>query len=129
MKPVITVVAMRCYAVELPNWRAGKFKAKMESTKRVQKPNFSAAECTLILQLVEENIETIRETFSNSLTNKKKNDVWQMMADHVSAIGVVKRTPNDLREVASDERRGSKRFRKRAKNDEKNRRRKTSFYS
>ena len=24
--------------------------------------------------------------------------MWQMMADHVSAIGVAKRTPNDLRE-------------------------------
>ena len=89
---------MRCYAVKLPKAKAGKLKAKMESTKRMRKPKFSAAECTLILQLGEENIETIREKFSSSLTNKKKNDVWQTMAYRVSAIGVAKRTPNDIRE-------------------------------
>ena len=64
----------------------------------MRKPNFSAAECTLILQLAEENIETIREKFSSSLTNKKKNYDWQTMAERVSAIGVAKRTPNDIRE-------------------------------
>ena len=87
---------MRCYAVELA--KAGKLKAKMESTKRMRKPNFSGAECTLILQLAAENIETIREKFSSSLTNKKKNYVWQTIAERVSAIGVAKSNPNDIRE-------------------------------
>ena len=80
-------------------WRkGGKFKRKMESTKRVRKPNFSAAECALILDLAEQNIETIREKFSLTLTNKKKNEVWQMISNRVNAIGVAKRTPNDVRE-------------------------------
>ena len=92
IKPVIPVVAMRCYAAELA--KVGKLKA----TKRMQKPNFSAAECTLILQLAEENIETICKKFSSSLTNKKKNYVWQTIAECISAIGVAKRTPNDIRE-------------------------------
>ena len=85
---------MRCYAAELA--KAGKLKAKMESTKRMRKLNFLAAKCTLILQLAEENIEAICEKFSSSLTNKKKNYVWQTIAERVSAIGVAKRTPNDI---------------------------------
>jgi cobalamin biosynthesis protein CbiG len=43
----------------------------MESCKCARKANFSSAECSLILQLAEENLETIREKFSSTLTNKK----------------------------------------------------------
>ena len=41
-------------------------------SKRARKPNFSSAECTLLLTLAEENLDTIREKFSSSLTNQKK---------------------------------------------------------
>lgn len=73
----------------------------METNKKVRnprKPNFSAAECALVLQLAEENIDIIRDKFSSTLTNKKKNEMWQAICDRVNALGVAKRTPNDIRE-------------------------------
>ena len=66
--------------------------------KRARKPNFSAAECSLILQLAEENLDTIREKFSNNLTNKKKHKVWQYVSDRVNALGVAKRTTTEIRD-------------------------------
>ena len=69
----------------------------MES-KRARKPNFSTAECALILQLSEENIEVIQEKFSSTITNKRKNAVWQDICEKVNALGVAKRSPIDIRE-------------------------------
>ena len=66
--------------------------------KRARKPNFSAAECALILQLAEENINIIRDKFSTTVSNKKKNETWQRICDRVNALGVAKRTPSELRE-------------------------------
>ena len=66
--------------------------------KRPRKSNFSAAECALILQLAEDNLDTIRDKFSSTLTNKKKQKVWQMISERVNALGVAKRTAGDVRE-------------------------------
>ena len=49
-----------------------QFKMDDKKERKARKPNFSVAECNLLLQLAEENLETIREKFSNNLTNKKK---------------------------------------------------------
>ena len=40
--------------------------------KRPRKPNFSAAECSLILRLAEENLAVIRENFQTLLQTRKK---------------------------------------------------------
>ena len=66
--------------------------------RKARKPNFSVAECNLLLQLAEENLETIREKFSNSLTNKKKKAIWESISEKVNALGVAKRTPTEVRE-------------------------------
>ena len=66
--------------------------------KRARKPNFSASECNMILKLAEENLAVIREKFSNVLTNKKKNEVWQSICDKVNALGVAKRSIKDVKE-------------------------------
>ena len=60
----------------------------MESCKRTRKTNFSPAECSLILQLTEENLERIREKFSSTLTNKKKQAFRQSISDRVNPLGV-----------------------------------------
>ena len=67
--------------------------------KRARKPNFSSAECALILQLAEENIETIREKFSSTITNKRKHAVWQNICERVNALGVAKRSAIDVKET------------------------------
>ena len=41
--------------------------------KRPRKANFSPAECQLILQCAEDNLE-VRGKFSNNLTNKRKKE-------------------------------------------------------
>ena len=66
--------------------------------RKARKQNFSAAECNLLLQLAEENLETIREKFSNNLTNKKNQAIWQSISDKVNALGIAKRTPTEVRE-------------------------------
>ena len=53
--------------------------------KHARKANFSSAVCALILQLAEENLETIREKFSSTLTNKKTQEVWQILSEKILA--------------------------------------------
>ena len=67
-------------------------------SKRARKPNFSSAECALILQLAEENIEIIREKFSSTLTNQRKKALWQNISEKVNSLGVAKRSSSDVRE-------------------------------
>ena len=66
--------------------------------RKARKPNFSVAECNLLLQLADENLETIREKFSNNLTNKKKKAIWESISEKVNALGVAKRTPTEVHE-------------------------------
>ena len=70
----------------------------MELNKRVRKPNFSSTECTLILQLAEENLDIIREKFSSTVTNKRKQAVWESICVKVNALGVAKRSATDVKE-------------------------------
>ena len=67
-------------------------------SKRARKPNFSSAECALILQLAEENIEIIREKFSSTLTNQRKKALWQNNSEKVNSLGVAKRSSSDVPE-------------------------------
>ena len=67
-------------------------------SKRARKPNFSSAECALILQLAEENIEIIREKFSSTITNKRKHAVRQNICEKINALGVAKRSATDIKE-------------------------------
>ena len=69
-----------------------------EKAKRPRKPNFSPSECTLILQLAEQNLEVIRDKFSNVLTNKKKAEVWKSITDKVNALGVAKRETIEVKD-------------------------------
>ena len=66
--------------------------------KKARKPNFSAAEYELILQLAEEKLAIIREKFSNNITNQKRNEVWQSIFDKVNALGFAKRSCKDIKE-------------------------------
>ena len=59
-----------------------------EKAKRPCEPNFSPSECTLILQLAEQNLEVIQDKFSNVLNNKKNADVWKSITDKVNALGL-----------------------------------------
>jgi hypothetical protein len=59
-------------------------------SKRARKSNFSSAECALILQLAEENLEIIREKFSSTITNKRKHAVWQNICEKLMLLALQK---------------------------------------
>ena len=66
--------------------------------KRARKPNFTAAECTLILEAAEENIEIIKSKFSNTLGNKNKIRIWEQITERVNSLGVCKRSVIEIKE-------------------------------
>ena len=72
--------------------------ASAENAKRARKPNFSPAETSLLLELAEQNLETVRDKFSNVITNQKKAAVWQLSAEKINAIGVARRTSGEVKD-------------------------------
>ena len=63
-----------------------------------RKQNFSSAECALLVDLVEKNIETLRGQFSSSITNSKKQELWKTIASRINSLGYEKRTPSEIRD-------------------------------
>ena len=68
------------------------------SGKRARKPNFTAAECTVILESAEENIDIIKSKFSSTLTNKNKIKIWEQITDRVNSLGICKRSVMEVKE-------------------------------
>lgn len=69
-----------------------------ETGKRNRKANFTAAECTLLLEEAEKNLDIIKNKFSTVLTNKKKNEVWEKISRKVNALGVCVRTVQEIKD-------------------------------
>ena len=67
-------------------------KSDEKGTKRKQ--NFTAAECSLLVDLVEKNMDT----FSSTITNAKKQKLWETMASQINSLGHEKRTSKEIRE-------------------------------
>ena len=77
-----------------------KMAENSEPVKRARKSNFTAAECTLLLTVAEENINIITSKFTNAITNKSKNKnkVWEEITDQVNSLGVCKRSVTEIKE-------------------------------
>ena len=75
-----------------------KMAENSEPVKRARKSNFTAAECTLLLTVAEENINIIKSKFTNAITNKNKNKVWEEITDQVNSLGVCKRSVTEIKE-------------------------------
>ena len=56
--------------------------------KRARKPHFTPAECAVIFEEAEENINIIK--FTSTLTNKNKTRVWDEIINKVNALGICK---------------------------------------
>ena len=50
-----------------------------------RKQNFSSAECSLLVNLVEQNLETLRGQFSSTITNAKKQKLWGQLLPKLTA--------------------------------------------
>ena len=55
--------------------------------ERKRKLNFSTSEINKITELVEENLQVIRSKFTNSITNKTKDEIWTKMPDKLMQLG------------------------------------------
>ena len=72
---------------------------KMASpAKKARKSNFSASEIAVLTEKYEENIEILQSKFTNSVTNAKKNKVWEEIAAAVNAVGVTLRTTQEVKD-------------------------------
>lgn len=66
--------------------------------KKARKSNFSASEIAVLTEKYEENIEILQSKFTNSVTNAKKNKVWEEIAAAVNAVGVTLRTTQEVKD-------------------------------
>ena len=66
--------------------------------KKARKSIFSASEIAVLSEKYEENIEILQSKFTNSVTNAKKNKVWEEIAAAVNARGVTLRTTQEVKD-------------------------------
>ena len=88
--------------VRLVNLRK-RAKIKMAETnlgknERKRKLNISTSEINKITELVEENLQVIHSKFTNSITNKTKNEIWAKIAGQVNAIRVAHRSVQEIKD-------------------------------
>ena len=60
----------------------------MVEDKRIRKNNFSADELICLRENYTKQREMLQSKFTNSLTNKMKNDAWKEITSSVNALGV-----------------------------------------
>ena len=70
----------------------------VESKRRNRKPNFSENEISVITEKVKNHLEVIQSKFSNNLTNKKKNQIWQEITEAVNAVGMAGRSLTEVKD-------------------------------
>ena len=66
--------------------------------KRARKPNFTPAECAVIFEEAEENINIIKGKFTSTLANKNKPRVWDEITNKVNALGICKRSVVEVKD-------------------------------
>ena len=57
-----------------------------------------AAETTLLVDLVEKNLATLRGKYSSTVTNIRKQKIWQDITSQINSLGYEKRTAVKVRE-------------------------------
>ena len=66
--------------------------------KKVRKANFSPAEISVLTENFKENMEIPQSKFTNSVTNAKKNRIWEEISEAVNAVGVAERSTQEVRD-------------------------------
>ena len=66
--------------------------------KKARKANFSPSEISVLTDLVEENISTIQSKFTDSVTNRKKNEIWSDITNAVNALGIENRSVKEVKD-------------------------------
>jgi hypothetical protein len=56
--------------------------------KRKRSSNWDSSEITLLQQLVQENMSTLRSKLTNSVTNNRKISIWKNIAVQINSLGL-----------------------------------------
>ena len=70
----------------------------IECEKRKTKQNFSAEEVSIIIKMVEENVELLNSKFTNTVTNERKKGVWKRITARVNACDVSERSEKEVKD-------------------------------
>jgi hypothetical protein len=57
-----------------------------EKQRKKRKLNFTVSEINILTSKVEENLDIIQSKFTNSVTNQRKNKIWDNITKEVNAI-------------------------------------------
>lgn len=71
---------------------------EVTKVERKRKPNFSVNEISVIKERVRKNLETIQSKLTNSITNKKKRQIWEEITKDVNAVGKENRTVKEVKD-------------------------------
>ncbi|XP_064639460.1 nuclear apoptosis-inducing factor 1-like [Lineus longissimus] len=67
-------------------------------TKKSKEPNFTAREVAILTQMVRQNASIMTSKFRNMTENDRKNELWTNIATSVNAVGICKRTSDEVKE-------------------------------
>lgn len=75
----------------------------MEKTKRERKANFTEAELRCLIEQYAANATVLQSKLNNSVTIKRKNFIWNQIADTINACGSgTARDSNELKKKWTD---------------------------
>jgi molecular chaperone DnaK (HSP70) len=69
-----------------------------DAKRKQRKQNFSVSEIAVLTEKVEENISIIQSKFTNAVTNKRKNLIWDVITASVNSVGVDNRTVQEVKD-------------------------------
>ena len=78
------------------NSKSLPIKQLIQNKGREPKENFNSVEFNLQVNIVEQNLGTLRGQFSSTITNAKKQKLWETITSQINSYQ--KRTPIEIRE-------------------------------
>ena len=78
------------------NSKSLPIKQLIQNKGRKPKQNFNSVECNLQVNIVEQNLATLRGQFPSTITNAKKQKLWETITSQINSYQ--KRTPIEIRE-------------------------------
>ena len=76
--------------------------SELQEDDKRRKPNFSTLEVTVLLQEYKANKHILQGSFTNTITNKVRNQCWNKIADQVNEVGETQRTGLDVKKKFQD---------------------------
>ena len=70
----------------------------LEKQRKKRKLNFTVSKINILTRKVEENLDVLQSKFTNSVTNQRKNKIWDDITREINAVGVANRTSHEAKE-------------------------------